>query len=77
MIGYLSQNYALIRAFAAAASEVATSPFAVLPEAPKPRSVRRSGLGRPSRPERPDAPDSSTQRVFAMAPTLSDLFSDG
>ncbi len=69
MIGYLLQNHALIRAFAAASSA---------PEAETAPRIRPRHRSAPARNPRPagDSP-SSAQRVFSMAPSLSDLFSDG
>ncbi len=74
MIGYVARNHPLIRAFAAVAPDLAggasSASFAS-------RSVRRPGRGRVARAARFDGPDSPSQRVFAMAPSLLDLFSDG
>ena len=59
MTGYLLQNYALIRAFAAGGGSV--------DHAPPPASRRRPG---PAPRRRPASP---LQRAFPMAPSLSDL----
>ena len=70
MIGYLVQDYNLIRAFAAAATaapEVETAPSS--------RSRRRAEPA--GKPSAPGSFSPSSQRVFQMAPLLSDLFSDG
>lgn len=76
MIGYLVQDYPLIRAFAAAAAEL---------DAPVPvRAARRRADPHSSRnPRRPNlsgSPDSlppASRSLLPMAPSLSDLFSDG
>jgi UDP-N-acetylmuramoyl-L-alanyl-D-glutamate--2,6-diaminopimelate ligase len=79
MIGYLTQDYALIRAFAAAATEL---------EAPVPVSASRRRtdprLSRNSRPPGLSAsrgpsstPHQAPRSLLPMAPSLSDLFSDG
>ena len=71
MIGYLAQDYPLVRAFAAAAVADLDVPPAPL--------VRRRGA--PARAPRgaPRGPGAITsyQRVLQMAPSLSDLFADG
>ena len=70
MIGYLSQDYSLVRAFAAAA-------VADLEAAPA-ISRRRVAPARAPRGA-PRGPGALTpyQRVLQMAPSLSDLFADG
>lgn len=71
MIGYLSQDYSLVRAFAAAAVADLEAPAA-------PRARRRGAPIRAPRGE-PRGPGALTpyQRVLQMAPSLSDLFADG
>ena len=68
MIGYLTQNYTLIRAFAAAA-------VADLDAPPAP-PVRRRASSRPAS-RGAGSPDSEPSSPLNMAPTLSDLFADG
>ena len=70
MIGYLVQDYSLIRAFAQAAA----APLAAVVDSPR---VRRTRPGLISPFLRSPAPDSPSRRIFAMAPSLSDLFSVG
>ncbi len=71
MIGYLSRDYALVGAFAAAAVADIEAPAA---ERPRRRGALfrvATGNSRPLRPLRP------SERVLQMAPSLSDLFADG
>ena len=68
MIGYLVQDYNLIRAFAVCAVE---SGAPVAPEGHARRRPFPTGNSRPSRST------NLPERSFPMAPALSDLFSDG
>jgi UDP-N-acetylmuramoyl-L-alanyl-D-glutamate--2,6-diaminopimelate ligase len=68
VIGYLTQNYALVRAFAAAA-------VADLDAPPAP-PVRRRASSRPAS-RGTGSPSSEPSSPLTMAPTLSALFSDG
>lgn len=71
MIGYLTQNYPLIHAFAAAASADLEAPVA-------PRTRRRGAPARNlSGSSHRSSPDSRPSTPFSMAPSLSDLFAEG
>jgi UDP-N-acetylmuramoyl-L-alanyl-D-glutamate--2,6-diaminopimelate ligase len=71
MIGYLTQNYPLIHAFAAAASADLEAPVA-------PRTRRRGAPARNvSGSPRRSPLDSRPSTPFSMAPSLSDLFAEG
>lgn len=72
MIGYLVQDYSLIRAFAAMAVAEVEAPVA-------PPPGRRRGAPSRFSPGNSGSPDpfSDSQRVLQMAPSLSDLFADG
>lgn len=71
MIGYLVQDYSLIRAFAASAADLDSSA--------EPASGRRRSPSAKTSPGNsgPSAPFSPSQRVLQMAPSLSDLFAEG
>ena len=71
MIGYLTQNYPLIHAFAAAASADLEAPVA--PRTRRRGAPARNVVGSPRR----SPPDSRPSTPFSMAPSLSDLFAEG
>ncbi|TAG30705.1 MAG: UDP-N-acetylmuramoyl-L-alanyl-D-glutamate--2,6-diaminopimelate ligase, partial [Verrucomicrobia bacterium] len=72
MIGYLTQNYDLIRAFAASALALETATTGTV------RLARaHSRTARPPRSPRRSPPEPTPSSVFKMAPSLSALFSDG
>ena len=72
MIGYLVQDYSLVRAFAAAAVADLDTPA-------EPASGRRRSSSSRTSPGNPGSapPFSPSQRALQMAPSLSDLFGDG
>ena len=78
MIGYLVQDYSLVRAFAASAINDLEASLASVPEPAPASGRRRTPPSRPS-PGNPgsSAPFSPSQRALQMAPSLSDLFADG
>lgn len=72
MIGYLVQDYSLVRAFAAAAVADLDAPAASASGRRRVAPARRS-LGNPRSPR----PHSNSPSALQMAPSLSDLFADG